>query len=147
MPTAGYSGTPLVRKLGIKPGMTVAVLRAPAEFRRELVGLPDDVEIRTRAAGAVDLVIWFVGSRRELEHGVGRHGDLMTAGLWIAWPKKSSGVVTDLTEDVVRGAGLAHGLVDYKVCAINEVWSGLKFARRKQPPRPKTTPGVVLRKA
>lgn len=144
MSAAGYSGTPLVRKLGINPGMTVALLRAPADFRRELVGLPDDVDIRTRVSAPVALVIWFVGSRVELEHGVGRHGDLMTAGLWIAWPKKSSGVVTDLTEDVVRRAGLAHGLVDYKVCAINEVWSGLKFARRK---RPKTTPGVVLRKA
>ncbi|MEZ5318698.1 MAG: hypothetical protein R2752_14965 [Vicinamibacterales bacterium] len=130
MPTAGYSGTPLVRKLGVKPGMTLALLRAPAGFRRELVGLPDDVAVRTRASGRPDLVVWFVDRRRDLERDVARMARLMGHGLWIAWPKQASGVITDVTGDVVRTTGLRHGLVDYKVCAINDTWSGLKFARR-----------------
>jgi hypothetical protein len=135
MPLEGYSGTPLVRKLGIKPGFTVALVAAPPGFRRELVGLPGDVRLVTRAGGTPDLVLWFVRTRRDLNRRVGRIGGLIGtgigAGLWIAWPKKASGVSTDVTGDVVRGAGLAHGLVDYKVCAINETWSGLKFARRR----------------
>jgi hypothetical protein len=132
MPLAGYSGTPLVTKLGIKPGATVALVGAPPGFRRELVGLPREVRLVTRAAGAPDLVIWFVRARRDLDARVGRIGGLIRtgAGLWVAWPKKASGVTTDVTEDTVRGAGLAHGLVDYKVCAINTTWSGLKFAPR-----------------
>ena len=131
MPLAGYSGTPLVKKLGIKPESSLALLGAPLRFRAELVGLPAGVRISTRAAGQPDLVVWFVQRRRDLEARVDRVGRLMGSGLWIAWPKKASGVPTDVTEDLVRGAGLAHGLVDYKVCAINETWSGLKFARRK----------------
>ena len=77
-------------------------------------------------------MVWFVTSRKELEGAWPRDRAGMGPGLWVAWPKKASGVVTDVTEDVVRAAGLAHGLVDYKVCAINEIWSGLKFARRKK---------------
>jgi hypothetical protein len=135
MPLAGYSGTPLVKKLGIKPGARVAVIAAPPGFDRALVGLPPDVRLLTRAAGAPDLVIWFVRSRRDLDARAPRIAGLiaMGAGLWIAWPKKASGVKTDVVEDLVRGAGLAHGLVDYKVCAINETWSGLKFSRRREP--------------
>jgi hypothetical protein len=130
---AGYSGTPLVRKLGIKPGSLVALLGAPSNFERTLTGLPDSVRFTTRAAGTPDLVVWFATSRRHLE---GRARDVARlivegSGLWIAWPKKASGVATDLTENVVRDAGLAHGLVDYKVCAIDATWSGLKFARRR----------------
>jgi hypothetical protein len=131
MPLAGYSGTPLVRKLGIKPGVTVALVAAPLGFARELVDLPGDVRLVTRAAGAPDLVLWFVRSRRDLEARIARLAGLMGSGLWIAWPKKASGLKTDVTEDVVRTAGLSHGLVDYKVCAINATWSGLKFARRR----------------
>jgi hypothetical protein len=133
MPLAGYSGTPLVRKLGIKPGGTVALVAAPPGFHRELVGLPADVRLVTRAAGTPDLVLWFVRTREDLDGRAGRIGGRIVpgAGLWIAWPKKASGVQTDVTEDAVRRAGLAHGLVDYKVCAINETWSGLKFARRR----------------
>jgi len=134
MALAGYSGTPLVKKLGIKPGTTVALLGAPEGFRRELVGLPDDVRLVTRAAGSPDLVVWFVTSKKTLDAHLAAVGRVMGPGLWISWPKKSSGVVTDVTEDVVRAAGLARGLVDYKVCAINDLWSGLKFARRKSPP-------------
>ena len=129
MPLAGYSGTPLVKKLGIKPETTVALLGAPPGFRRELVDLPASVRLVTRAPA--DLVIWFVTSRKDLEAGVAAARRQMTSGLWVAWPKKASGVVTDVTEDVVRAAGLANGLVDYKVCAVNAIWSGLKFARRK----------------
>jgi len=131
MPLAGYSGTPLVKKLGIKPDSSLALINAPARFRAELVGLPSTVHISTRAAGQPDLVVWFVDRRRDLDRAIARMGRLMVSGLWIAWPKKSSGVETDVTEDIVRAAGLANGLVDYKVCAINETWSGLKFALRK----------------
>jgi hypothetical protein len=131
---AGYSGTPLVQKLGIKPGMRVVLPGAPPGFRRELVDLPAGVSIGSRAAGAPDLIIWFVSSERDLHKRVAHMGRLMRVGLWIAWPKKASGILTDLTGNLVRQAGLAHGLVDYKVCAINETWSGLKFARRQSAP-------------
>jgi hypothetical protein len=132
MPLAGYSGTPLVKKLGIKPDSRLVILRAPDGFRDELRGLPDGVAISTRASGVPELTIWFVTRRKELEGDIARVSVAMGQGLWIAWPKKSSALAVDVTEDVVRNAGLAHGLVDYKVCAINETWSGLKFARRKK---------------
>jgi hypothetical protein len=128
---AGYSGTPLVKKLGIKPGAAVALIAAPAGFVRLLVGLPENVKLSTRAAGRPDLVVWFVTARRDLDARIAAIGRLMTSGLWIAWPKKASGMDCDLTEGLVRAAGLGHGLVDYKVCAIDETWSGLKFATRK----------------
>jgi hypothetical protein len=129
---AGYSGTPLVKKLGIKPASTLALLSAPDGFARQLVGLPKDVRLSVRAAGTPDLVVWFVTSRRDLESRVATIAELMQSGLWIAWPKKASGLKSDLREDLVRSAGLAHGLVDYKVCAIDDTWSGLKFARRRR---------------
>lgn len=132
MPLAGYSGTPLVKKLGIKPASHLLLLRAPDGFERELIGLPKDVEVGTRlGATTPDLIVWFVTRRGELETKIATIGKAMGPGLWIAWPKKSSGMKSDIVEDVVRNAGLAHGLVDYKVCAINETWSGLKFARRR----------------
>jgi hypothetical protein len=131
MSPSGYSGTPLVQKLGIKPGSRLALLSAPLGFRRELLGLPEGVRVTSKVIDGAALAVWFVKSRRELEGRVPAISLEMGQGLWIAWPKKASGVVTDLTEDHVRRAGLANGLVDYKVCAINEVWSGLKFARRK----------------
>lgn len=135
MPPAGYSGTPLVKKLGIKPGTGLLLLSAPQGFERELIGLPDDVKIATRASGSHDLVIWFVRRRGDLETKIAVIEKAMGSGLWIAWPKRASRMPTDLTDNLVRHAGLAHGLVDYKVCAINETWSGLKFARRKSPPK------------
>jgi hypothetical protein len=130
---AGYSGTPLAKKLGIKADHVVALLGAPAGFERTLAGLPTGVRFVARASGSPDLVIWFATSRRGVEGRIADVARLITdgRGLWIAWPKKASGVTTDVTEDVVRGAGLAHGLVDYKVCAIDATWSGLKFARRR----------------
>jgi len=131
VPPAGYSGTPLAKKLGIGPDSTVVLVGAPEGFERELKGLPADARVVRRMCRAPELIVWFVRSRAEVETRVALVARDMGAGLWIAWPKKASGVVTDLTDNVVRNAGLAHGLVDYKVCAINATWSGLKFARRK----------------
>ena len=131
MATAGYSGTPLVKKLGIKPDTTLALLDAPRGFRQELVGLPRSVQLLKTVQDRPDLVVWFVLSARALDTRMAAVSRAMGPGLWVAWPKKASGVVTDLTEDVIRAAGLANGLVDYKVCAVNQTWSGLKFARRK----------------
>jgi hypothetical protein len=125
---AGYSGTPLPKKLGIKPGSTIALVGAPAGF--EVGELPEDASVRLDARGRADLVVWFVRSRRELRpERLARLAD--GRPLWIAWPKRASGVETDLTENVVRDAGLAQGLVDTKVCAIDETWSGLLFWRRR----------------
>ena len=129
---AGYLGTPLPRKLGIKPGYAVALVGAPEEFERTLGELPPDVTLRRRAQGRCDLIVWFVGSRRDLERRVVRYGARAGAGgLWICWPKKASGVVSDLSERVVRETGLAQGLVDYKIASIDQTWSGLRFTRRK----------------
>ncbi len=130
---AAYSGTPLPKKLGIKPDSVVALVGAPEGFEELLGELPEGVTLRPRAQGRCDLIVWFAASRRELERRVARLGSVAGAGgLWIAWPKKASGVVTDLSERVVREAGLAAGLVDYKIAAIDETWSGLRFARRKR---------------
>jgi hypothetical protein len=132
---AGYSGTPLPRKLGIKEGTRLALVGAPHSFLEStLVPLPDRVEIRTRARGPLDVIVFFTKSHAELER---RFGKLATAldpagALWIAWPKRASGVATDLTEDVLREVGLPQGLVDTKVCAIDETWSGLRFVIRKE---------------
>jgi hypothetical protein len=128
---AGYSGTPLPRKLGIKPGSVVAVVAAPDGFEAALDPLPPGASLRADARGRPDLAVWFVRSFRELRSD---RIDRLADGrpLWIAWPKKASGVPTDLTENVVRHAGLARGLVDTKVCAIDETWSGLLFRRRRQ---------------
>ena len=131
MALAGYSGTPLVKKLGVKPDSTLALVDAPRGFRRELVGLPAGARIRTRVTGRPDLSVWFVRSARALDSRIALMARAMGTGLWIAWPKKASGVATDITEADVRAAGLARGLVDYKVCAVNETWSGLKFAKRR----------------
>ena len=134
---AGYSGTPLARKLGIREGDTVAVLGAPGGFA--VPDLPDGVEVRTAARGRHDVVLSFHTRRVDLER---RFATLCRAthpdgGLWIAWPKRSSGVPTDLTEDVVRQLALEGGLVDNKVCAIDETWSGLRlvFRLRDRPPK------------
>jgi hypothetical protein len=128
---AGYSGKPLVAKLGIKSGSTIAILGAPRGYARTLGKLPQ-VRRRANAAGPLDFVQFFTKERQELEDRFGALARaLAPAGmLWISWPKKASGVPTDLTEDVIRAIGLAHGLVDVKVAAVDEVWSGLKFVRR-----------------
>ena len=128
---AGYSGTPLVKKLCIKPASRLALIAAPDGFTRLLEGLPADVRIATRVSAASDLTVWFVTAGRDLDRRIAAVAAGMGGGLWIAWPKKASGMPTDLTENDVRDAGLAHGLVDFKVCAIDDTWSGLRFARRK----------------
>jgi hypothetical protein len=134
MSGAGYSGTPLPRKLGIKEGNTVALLNAPAGFDAILGQLPDGVTVRSQARGHLDVALCFVRRRADLER---RFESLKRAifpagGLWIAWPKRTSAVATDLTEDVVREVALAGGLVDNKVCAIDETWSGLRLVYRLQ---------------
>jgi hypothetical protein len=128
---AGYSGKPLVAKLGIKAGSTIAILGAPRGYKRTLGRLPH-VRRGGSAPGSLDFVQFFTGEKRDLERRFAALARaLAPAGmLWISWPKKASGVTTDLTEDVIRAIGLAHGLVDVKVAAVDDVWSGLKFMRR-----------------
>ena len=130
---AGYSGTPLPKKLGIKQGSTVALVDAPPDFEQTLGALPEGVDLRLGVAGTPDVIILFTKARAHLEAGVPEMRESMADGgrLWLAWPKKASGVVTDVSEPVVREIGLAAGLVDYKICAIDATWSGLLFARRK----------------
>ena len=132
MTTAGYSGTPLVRKLGVKPEARLGLINAPAGFLDSLGELPPGVSVRTRVRGPLDVIVAFCGAEAELVRRLpALKGALEQAGgLWVAWPKRSSGVVTDLTENLVRELGLATGLVDNKVCAIDEIWSGLRFVYR-----------------
>jgi hypothetical protein len=129
---AGYSGRPLARKLGIQPEMVVALVQAPSGFEKTLGRLPAGVRLRRQARGACDRIVWFVRSRRDLERRVGGIAARLAekGGLWIAWPKKTSRAAANLTQQDVRCLGLAAGLVDYKICAIDETWSGLLFARR-----------------
>jgi hypothetical protein len=131
--TAGYSGTPLPKKLGIKSGHRVALLHAPATMRVALTPLPSDVTLLDAVdEQPLDVILLFVKSQTELR----AHFPLVTpvlrptGGLWVCWPKKASGVVTDLTDTVIRPVGLAEGLVDNKVCAVDATWSGLRFVVR-----------------
>ena len=129
---AGYSGTPLAKKLGIKEGSRIALVNAPKDFRSALGELPDDVEFVSRPTKSLDMILFFVMSERVLARDFAKLSEkLVTNGMiWIAWPKKSSGVTTDLTEQRVQRIGLNAGLVDVKICAIDETWSGLKFVYR-----------------
>ena len=126
---AGYSGTPLAKKLGIKDGLRVALLDLPAEVRGELAASLKGCQMAKEGSGAPDFIFLFSKSKTDLAPRLKQAAKgLAPAGmLWISWPKKSSGVATDLTEDVIRQIGLKAGLVDVKVCAVTEVWSGLKF--------------------
>ena len=128
---AGYSGTPLAKKLGIAEGTTLAIVSAPNDFCDGLA-LPDGVRVRNAARSRVDVLVFFATRRAELtrrfpamKRAIDHDG-----GLWIAWPKRTSGVASDLSENPVREIGLANGLVDNKVCAIDETWSGLRFVYR-----------------
>jgi hypothetical protein len=129
---SGYSGTPLPRKLGIKEGARVALVDAPDNFEATLGALPDGVTVRTRARGPVDVIVFFTTSRAKLERRIETlRSALDLAGrLWVAWPKRASGVPTDVTEDVVREIALTHRLVDNKVAALDETWSGLQLVIR-----------------
>jgi hypothetical protein len=130
---AGYSGAPLPKKLGIKEGSVVALLEAPDDFEKTLGKLPPEVRLRRRAGGHCDLVLLFTKKMTHLERRFPVAVRAMAEGgsLWIAWPKQASGVATDLTQNKVRAYGLDRSLVDFKVCAIDNTWSGLRFARRK----------------
>jgi hypothetical protein len=129
---AGYTSTPLATKLGIKEGHQVVCLAAPPGFPKLLAPLPPAVKLRSRLGRSLDVLVFFTREREELERRFDglREAIAPAGGLWIAWPKKSSGVDTDLTEDVVREIALAGGLVDNKVCAIDETWSGLRLVYR-----------------
>jgi CheY-like chemotaxis protein len=129
----GYSGTPLVKKLGIKPDAVVALINAPEGFERTLGKLPPGVLLRRNPRGKRHLSLWFTTSQRELQKRIRAMVTIVgDGGLWILWPKRSSGVGSDLTQTVVRNVGLAAGLVDFKVCAVDATWSGLRFVRRKE---------------
>jgi hypothetical protein len=132
--SAGYSGTPLARKLGFKPGMRVYYAGAPKQFSDLVGALPDGIQVLRRATKDLDLVVLFASERRALVRGLQTlHPRLASTGMiWVAWPKRAAQVPTDITEDVVRDVALPRGLVDVKVCAIDEVWSGLKLVVRKE---------------
>jgi hypothetical protein len=126
----GYSGTPLVDKLGIKPGARLQLVSEPKDFARLLGGLPEGTRVAPR--GTLDFGMLFVKSQSDMRKRFARLRDRLESNgmLWVAWPKKTSGVETDLTEGIVREFGLESGLVDVKVCAVDDTWSGLKFVRR-----------------
>lgn len=137
---AGYSGTPLVNKLGIKAGHHVALINPPEGFTQLLGELPPEVTLHTRLLGKVsfDVIVFFTDRAALLRQRFASLARKLSpaGGLWIAWPKRASGVATDLTEDAVRVIGLDEGLVDNKVCAVDDTWSGLRFVFRIQD-RPK----------
>ena len=129
---AGYSGTPLVKKLGIKEGFDIAFVNAPKNFVKQL-DLLGDIHVRSLSkARDLDFILVFVKSQRTLTTAFALYSlKIKPNGMfWVSWPKKTSGVQTDVTENIVRDIGLAAGLVDVKVCAIDDVWSGLKFVYR-----------------
>ena len=139
----GYSGTPLPKKFGVKEGQRIRFVGAPDHFR-DLVGpLPPGSELTDGLSGTLDLIVLFTGSLTVLEKGFGElTSSLAPSGpIWVAWPKKSSGVATDLDFEAVQRTGLDAGLVDNKVCAIDETWSGLRFVQRVKD-RPGITTGV-----
>jgi len=129
---AGYSGRPVAEKLGFKPGLVVALVHPPGDYRRLVGPMPENVALRRRASGVVDIVHAFVKKRSVLEADFERWKGAIRANgcLWVSWPKKASGVSTDLTGDVVREIALARGLVDVKVTAIDDTWSGMKLVFR-----------------
>lgn len=133
---AGYSKTPLAKKLGIRAGSRLAVLDAPEGFLSLLEPLPEDVEVMEEldGGGDLDVIVLFSHRLADLRERLPRVAPHLAAhsGLWIAWPKKASGVETDLSFDEVQHAGLSLGLVDNKVCAVSEVYSGLRFVVRKE---------------
>jgi len=131
MAVAGYSGTPLVDKLGVHPGQRLALLAAPVDLVLEL---PHEVSVVTRLSGHCDVVVFFTTERLHLDRRLDDIGRAIApnGAAWIAWPKRASKVATDMTDNVVREVALPRGLVDVKVCAIDETWSGLKLVWRKE---------------
>jgi hypothetical protein len=131
---AGYSQTPLPQKLGIKPGLTVVTINAPTNYRRLLGKIPEGVTFSDRLKVSSGFVHVFIKQRNELAKRLPvMRGKVADTGIvWVSWPKKASGVLTDITEDVVRAVALPLGFVDVKVCAIDETWSGLKLMVRRE---------------
>ena len=131
---AGYSGTPLPRKLGIKEGSRVGLVNAPDDIESKLGPLPHGVVLRTRARGPLDVIVFFTRKRTELARRFERLARTLdpAGGLWVAWPKKSAQLETDLDQTAVMEIGLATGLVDNKVCAIDDTWSGLQLVIRRE---------------
>ncbi len=130
---AGYSGTPLPRKLGIREGRRVALRGAPQGFEDVLGELPEGAVVGRSGRGAADITLWFVRSTAELRRGIrAKFSAAARGGLWIVWPKKASGVVCDLSETIVRETGLASGLVDFKIASIDATWSGLRFSQARR---------------
>jgi CheY-like chemotaxis protein len=128
-----YAGQALPKKLGIKAGMTIALVNAPPGFVELLGTIPEGVQFQDEFSTSCAMAIWFVRSQSDLVHAVQiASGVERLQALWFAWPKKASGLRTDLTQQVVRVTGLEHDWVDYKICAIDQTWSGLLFARRKR---------------
>ena len=129
---AGYSGTPLAKKLGIKDNFRIALINAPRNFSKTLGSLPPTVQVSNRLTSELDLILFFVDRERTLAKEFANLATKLTTNgmIWIAWPKKSSGVATDLTFGPVQRIGLDSGLVDVKICAVDEIWSGLKFVYR-----------------
>ncbi len=140
---AGYSGTPLAKKLGLKPGSVILARNAPAHYEQLLAPLPGNVCFATAMSERVDVVHLFAPSRREADLLLSTTLPKLRpdAAIWMSWPKRSSGVATDMTEDTVRELALPRGLVDIKVCAVDETWSGLKLVVRveNRPPKSPTT--------
>jgi hypothetical protein len=132
---AAYAGAPLLQKLGIRAGSIVALIHAPQGFAQSLGKLPEGALLLEAANASCELVLWFVRSRQELEDQISEMRDAAgKGGLWILWPKLGSGISTDVSQTLVRKTGLANGLVDYKICAVDATWSGLRFAKRKPNP-------------
>jgi len=149
---AGYSGTPLPQKLGIKPGTTIVVINEPLKYRK-LLGKLDQVTFSNRIRANSDFVHLFTTRRSELESELSiLRGKIPDNGtIWVSWPKKSANVPTDITEDVIREVALPLGLVDIKVCAVDETWSGLKLMirrenRKSRLPSPQSSPSYRERK-
>ena len=134
MATVGYSGTPLAKKLGIKPGARVFVAGAPKSYPGSLDPLPEGVTFAKTVSESIDLIHVFTDSRAKLAEALAKYRKVMRpdATIWVSWPKKSAKVPTDITEDVIRDVALPLGLVDVKVCAVDETWSGLKLMIRRE---------------
>ncbi len=130
---SGYSGTPLAKKLGLKEGLLVCIRNAPKNYLDLLRPIPTSVEFVTRASSRVDLVHLFASKASVLEKDLTQFRKLLKpdAAIWVSWPKKTSKVPTDITEDVIRSLAIPLGFVDIKVCAVDEIWSGLKLVVRK----------------
>jgi hypothetical protein len=131
---SGYSGTPLPEKLGLKPGMILVAIDAPDNYRKLLAPIPSGVNFATRPTGSTKLVHLFARRRTELANQLSilRRKIAEDAAVWVSWPKRASGVATDISEDVIRSIALPLGFVDVKVCAVDETWSGLKLMIRRE---------------